>query len=261
VYSFQNPDTRLLFDYIPYTLSRMASQDSQPTYVRKIDSNQPITEGIVTGYIAWQLSVYKSRRYRDFNLWEAFVEDFEGFEKSTFDIADRTWVRDLRNHLRANGVFVYKQARLSITTQLCKVLAEDSPHKWTQEEINEQVESDEGFNSILVGQQSYRANSLTPSSQDIKQPIGQPVEQPITQPTAAHRLPNKVPGQQYGRDGPSSGSPPTLAAPSVTPSSPATSFSNVLLPQPDGPTTLTNSCGLMSRLMSTSAATGPRDDG
>ena len=178
----------------------MASQDSQPTYVRKIDFNQPITEGIVTGYIAWQLSVYKSRRYRDFNLWEAFVEDFEGFEKSTFDIADRTWVRDLRNHLRANGVFVYKQARLSIATQLCKVLAEDSPHKWTQEEINEQVESDEGFNSILVGPQSYVATSLTPSSQDIKQPIGQPVEQPITQPTAAHRLPNQVPGQQYGRE-------------------------------------------------------------
>ena len=69
----------------------MVSQN-QPTYVKRIDFNQPITEDITTGYIAWQLSAYKSRCYRDYNLWEAFVEDFEGFEKQIFDTADRTWV-------------------------------------------------------------------------------------------------------------------------------------------------------------------------
>ena len=137
----------------------MASQD-QPIYVKRIDFNQLITEDIATGYIAWQLLVYKSQCYRDYNLWEAFVEDFEGFKKQTFNTADRTWVRNLRNHLRANGVFVYKQARSSIATELCKVLAEDKPYKWTQEEIDEQVESDEGFNSILV---RLRAASLTPT--------------------------------------------------------------------------------------------------
>ena len=52
--------------------------------------------------------------------------------------------------------------------------------------------------------------------------------------------------------------PATRIDPALTPSSPATSFRSVLLPQPDGPTTLTNSCGWISRSMSGSAGNGPR---
>ena len=166
----------------------MASQD-QPTYVKRIDFNQPITEDIATGYIAWQLSVYKSQCYRDYNLWEAFIEDFEGFEKQIFNTADQTWVQDLRNHLRANGVFVYKQARSSIATELCKVLAEDKPHKWTQEEIDEQVESNEGFNSILV---RPRAASLIPTPTTPQPPAIQPTGTPAIQPTGTPAIQSTI---------------------------------------------------------------------
>jgi hypothetical protein len=138
-------------------------------YGKQIDPLKPVTEGIVNGYIAWRLAIYKKKQYRDSDLWEVFVEGFDGFQKTTFDTANKDYVRDLQDYLRANCVFVYKQARSSIANELCKVLAEKEPYEWTRDEINEQIKSHQGLNSAHgVNTQQPLPTPFRAPSQDAK---------------------------------------------------------------------------------------------
>ena len=57
--------------------------------------------------------------------------------------------------------------------------------------------------------------------------------------------------------GPVTGTPLTRTTPFEGASRPAVRFSTVLLPQPEGPTIATNSCGLTAKVMSSIAATSP----
>jgi hypothetical protein len=56
----------------------------------------------------------------------------------------------LRDYLRANGVFVRKQPRLSIVNELYNVLTEEEQHEWTKEEIEDQINSFHGFNTSIL---------------------------------------------------------------------------------------------------------------
>lgn len=79
-------------------------------------------------------------------MWEAFVEDFEGFTKATFEIAIKDLLRKLRDFLRSNGVFVFKQVRIPIANELYKVVTEERMHNWTNEEIKDQMNDAQGIN-------------------------------------------------------------------------------------------------------------------
>jgi hypothetical protein len=135
----------------------MLGQNSQAENLRgevtnfgkEIDFSKDLTEGDINGYIAWRIAIWEDSRYRDRDLWIAFIDDFDDFKKDTFDIASKDYRIKLRDYLRANGVFVRKQPRLSIVSELCNVLMEDEQHKWTKEEIEDQINSAHGFNSIL----------------------------------------------------------------------------------------------------------------
>ena len=49
---------------------------------------------------------YKDREYEDTMLWYCMKEDFVGWIKETWALANKFIVRDFRNFLRENGVFV-----------------------------------------------------------------------------------------------------------------------------------------------------------
>ncbi|RKF77620.1 hypothetical protein GcM3_070031, partial [Golovinomyces cichoracearum] len=107
----------------------------------------------VNGFITWRIAVYQDSNYRDYSLWEAFVEDFEGFTKTTFDIANKDLLRKLRDFLRSNGVFVSKQ------------------HEWTDEEIRDQMNGAQDSNSNIIA----HSNSIIPPLQNRSQ-ISHPIK-------------------------------------------------------------------------------------
>jgi hypothetical protein len=76
----------------------------------------------LNGYIAWRIDLYEDFfRYRDYDLWEAYVEDFEGFTETLFRLASKNYLRKLmRDFLRANGVYVHRQARIPMAKESYK---------------------------------------------------------------------------------------------------------------------------------------------
>ncbi|KAI6248318.1 hypothetical protein HI914_03612 [Erysiphe necator] len=62
-----------------------------------------------TDYILDAITTYQELDFHDEDLWEVFREDFIGWTKEHFDMADRKAIRLLRDHLRENGVWVFKK--------------------------------------------------------------------------------------------------------------------------------------------------------
>ena len=71
----------------------------------------------IEGFIEWRIKVYKRKEWRGKDLWEVFEEDFEGFKKETFQGGGRDATRELRDCLRAKGVYIPKDIKL-ITANL-----------------------------------------------------------------------------------------------------------------------------------------------
>ena len=84
---------------------------------------------------------------RDRELWTEFRGHFDGWTKEMFVLATRKATQDLRTTLVQNGVWVPLTDKASYSDALIQVLDEDSQHKWTEEEILEQLESNRPFNS------------------------------------------------------------------------------------------------------------------
>ncbi|KAI6251182.1 hypothetical protein HI914_00894 [Erysiphe necator] len=61
-------------------------------------------------------------------LMESFPEDFKGWTKEHFDMADRKAIRLLRDHVRENGVWVFKKQAAPIAKALADVLLESKQH-------------------------------------------------------------------------------------------------------------------------------------
>src|ERR1700685_3553069 len=99
----------------------------------------PLIESDLNGFITWRINRYGEFNYRDYDLWAAFVEDFIDFTETHFQLANKDCVRNLRDFLCANGVYVHRQARVSMAKELFKVLQEDNPHEWTDDEIQNQI--------------------------------------------------------------------------------------------------------------------------
>jgi hypothetical protein len=122
-------------------------------YGKQLDITKELpVESDLNGYIAWSIDIYEHfHRYRDHELWLAYVEDFEGFTEALFQTASKTYVRKLRDFLRANGVYVNRQAGIPIAKELFKVVQEEKQHQWTKEEVEDQInyeEEDQGDEDI-----------------------------------------------------------------------------------------------------------------
>ena len=114
---------------------------------REIDASKIDSPEELDALIEWRLQVYGQKRWRDWQLWNNFQEDFATFTKETFKVAAPGVIRDLRDFLRANGVFVQMGRGLKIAHELFKVLQEENPTAWTEEDIQKQMDTIDGFNS------------------------------------------------------------------------------------------------------------------
>src|ERR1019366_4391051 len=73
----------------------------------RIDLADASTERI-NGYLLWIIISYRKGAYTDIKLWECFKEDFEGWTIDTWRQANTTIVREFRDFLRRNGLYVPK---------------------------------------------------------------------------------------------------------------------------------------------------------
>ena len=104
------------------------------------NEDQQTTENI-SGYIAYVIMIYQSRRYKDNDLWEIFHEDFENFTIEIFSQAHRQALRDLRTHLENNGVWIRRVKGSLYAKVLKECLEEENPHEWTEQETRERNQS------------------------------------------------------------------------------------------------------------------------
>jgi hypothetical protein len=84
----------------------------------------------VKAFVDWRLSIYKENRWKGFDLWESFVDDFETFTKDILDNLGKDRLKRIRDYLRENSVFVQKEARKSIAEGLLATIHEPNPPKW-----------------------------------------------------------------------------------------------------------------------------------
>ncbi len=98
------------------------------------------TEGIVNSYITCMLAcyrtIYKNRENED--LWRIFYEDFAGFTFDIFKLGHRVAVRELREQLVIQGVWVKgPKGSISYAKTLQECLDETALAEWTKEGIKE----------------------------------------------------------------------------------------------------------------------------
>ncbi|KAF2470265.1 uncharacterized protein BDR25DRAFT_163724, partial [Lindgomyces ingoldianus] len=80
--------------------------------------------------------IYKYTKYEycDFELFDAFVVDFLGWEEATFRLANADINRILRDFLRQNGVYV-KMDKSLIAAKLAELNNLDNMPEWDPIEL------------------------------------------------------------------------------------------------------------------------------
>lgn len=106
-----------------------------------------LTTPVVNSFILWRIYMYNSLRFTDYDLWELFRDDFDGWKKEHFDKAEKEVTTNLRNFLRQNGVFVMMKSGALINQELCNVVENPNYHEWTYDEIQQQLNRNGIFNS------------------------------------------------------------------------------------------------------------------
>jgi len=84
----------------------------------------------VKAFVNWHLSTYKENRWKGFDLWESFVDDFKSFTKDILNDLGKDWLKKIRDYLCKNGVYIWKEARKSIADGLLGAIYEPTPSKW-----------------------------------------------------------------------------------------------------------------------------------
>jgi hypothetical protein len=85
------------------------------------------------------LSRYERYGGIDEELWELFLEDFEGWTETLFALGNKAIREPLRDFLRENGVFVGGTKYTS--QQLFNLLQEEKYQEWPAEDIAKQMDS------------------------------------------------------------------------------------------------------------------------
>ena len=81
----------------------------------------------VTAFTQWRMSIYMDRKWTESDLSEYYGADFIDFTPDTFRIVSPDTLRDLRNQLRAAGVYVAPGRHLDIVEQLARVVQDELP--------------------------------------------------------------------------------------------------------------------------------------
>src|ERR1700733_7032076 len=84
----------------------------------------------VKAFVNWRLSTYKKKGWKGFDLWESFVNNFKSFTKDILNNLGKDQLKEIRDYLRENRVYIRKEARKSIADGLLGAIHEPTPLKW-----------------------------------------------------------------------------------------------------------------------------------
>ncbi|RKF54694.1 hypothetical protein OnM2_095028 [Erysiphe neolycopersici] len=108
-----------------------------------VNINKPLTQQLANTYILWRTKVYTRNKLQDYQL-EILIGGKNNC--STYQIKELV-TQQFRNHLLSNGVWVNRRRGLQISKALEQTLLEENPKRWTEEEIDRQIEAFGKFNS------------------------------------------------------------------------------------------------------------------
>ena len=60
----------------------------------------------VKAFINWRLSIYKENRWKGFNLWESFINNFKLFIRDILNNLSKDRLKKIRDYLYKNKVYV-----------------------------------------------------------------------------------------------------------------------------------------------------------
>src|SRR6266702_1386464 len=84
----------------------------------------------VKAFVDWRLLIYKKKGWKGFDLWESFINDFESFTKGIFNDLGKDRLKEIRDYLCENRVYIRKEVRKSIADGLLGAIHETTPSKW-----------------------------------------------------------------------------------------------------------------------------------
>ena len=91
----------------------------------------------LNGFLVHRMVIYEDRKYVSTVLWECIQEDFDQWSKEIWAIPEKYIIRDFRNFLVENGVFVPKSR--NIGEEIQKVIDIEEEHQWSPEELDQQL--------------------------------------------------------------------------------------------------------------------------
>jgi hypothetical protein len=152
--------------YRPITLTE--EQVAEWDYGLTTEQTEMLSTQELQTYFDWKLADYQGHKYRDHQLWNCFAEDFCNFTEPLFKSLGNVRTREMREYLRANGVYVGYRNGKSIGTMLHETMKQEQ--EWPEEELRRQIES--GINSYL--DPSHPSNSTSHVLRTPKAPSSQP---------------------------------------------------------------------------------------
>ncbi|KAK6211233.1 hypothetical protein QIS74_10497 [Colletotrichum tabaci] len=98
--------------------------------------------------VAFLVEYYARQGLTGRDLWSEFQSDFEAWPEEAFIKTPSSIMTILRNHLRANGVYV-KMDGSRIAKNVIDVISQERFHVWTQAEIDEVTDKHRSFKTLL----------------------------------------------------------------------------------------------------------------
>ncbi|RKF54093.1 integrase and RNaseH domain-containing protein [Golovinomyces cichoracearum] len=122
----------------------------ESTFNRRLDigNEEDFSEKRVNGFMVYQNIFYDMEKLRDSRLFDYFQEDFEGWTKDIFALADSGVRRMLRDFLNDHGIYTPK-SRSHISIYLAYLVNATSLPEWPENEIEKQIKEARIFDSAL----------------------------------------------------------------------------------------------------------------
>lgn len=123
----------------------------------------------LNGFVLHSMIFYLTRFYADEKLFEVYQEDFEEWTVDHWKLVATPIRRDFRDFLRRYGIFVKKER--DIPKSLTDLAVEEEQHKWTPEEIKQQMDKEPKTNAFVTQPGSF-FSKLNPFYKPPRESIG-----------------------------------------------------------------------------------------
>jgi len=135
------------------------TRTQRPNWANEITLTNKTTAEDITNYIDFKINEYTKYNFKDKSLWELYQEDFNNFKVQTFKDADRSAIKELKQLLRRNGVWVFNKKE-SVPQALYDVAHEDDRTEWSDKEIKLFINNEGPFNLYAI---NYRLKLRSPT--------------------------------------------------------------------------------------------------